>query len=364
MDRSRLINTGVGGICEIGHLAKTQFTNSSNRDFLMNTNCWFVILVFCSALSLSNAAHAGGDVVSLEGKRVLWVGDSITHQGAYVSFAEYFLEMALPESTFDIIEVGRPSETLSGLSEKTHPGPRPCVFSRLQRCLEVIKPQIVVACYGMNDGIYHPQSSERLQAFKDGVNRLIRDCHAAGAQVILLSPPPFDALPLVTLSKADAPDFSYRTPFEGYDAVLTDYATWEQTIPQNDAWTIDVHTPLLDYLRKQRLIDPKFSFVADGIHPNLSGNLLMAETIIKQLGLQTAQIGGDLDHTLADIQADPLFCLIAKQHEIRSEAWLKDVATTTDSPELTAGVAKSEADCAAIQSEIDQLRTARVSAQR
>ena len=24
--------------------------------------------------------------------------------------------------------------------------------------LEVIKPQIVVACYGMNDGIYHPQS--------------------------------------------------------------------------------------------------------------------------------------------------------------------------------------------------------------
>ena len=71
-----------------------------------------------------------------------------------------------------------------------------------------------------------------MQAFKDGVNRLIRDCHAAGAQVILLSPPPFDALPVVALSKADAPDFSYRTPFEGYDAVLTDYATWEQTIPQ------------------------------------------------------------------------------------------------------------------------------------
>ena len=330
----------------------------------MNMNYRLVLVISAFVLGLSSDVYSGGNVFPLEGKRILWIGDSITHQGAYVTFVEYLLEKASPSSAFDIIEVGRSSETLSGLSEKTHPGPRPCVFDRLQRCLDRIKPQVVVACYGMNDGIYHPQSPERMQAFKEGVGRLIRDCHAAGAQVVLLSPPPFDALPVVTLNKADAPDFSYRTPFEGYDAVLTDYTNWEQTLPQSDVWTIDLHTPLLDYLRKQRLTNPKFSFVADGIHPNPLGNLLMAETVVKQLGLQTTHVGDNLDQSLIDIQADPLFDLIAKQHKIRSEAWFDDTSAVVDSPELTAKVAKAEADCAVLQSEINQLRSARVSALR
>ena len=64
----------------------------------------------------------------LANTRVLWLGDSITHQAAYVTFVEYFLERTYPTDKFDFIEVGRPSETTSGLSEKTHPGPRPCVF--------------------------------------------------------------------------------------------------------------------------------------------------------------------------------------------------------------------------------------------
>ena len=330
----------------------------------MNKNYRLILWLIFILSGFPNVAHPGDNAISLEGKRILWIGDSITHQGAYITFVEYFLEKESPNSTFDIIEVGRSSETLSGLSEPTHPGPRPCVFSRLQRCLDVIKPQVVVACYGMNDGIYHPQSSERMQAFKDGVYRLIHDCHAAGAQVVLLSPPPFDALPVHSLNKADAADFSYRTPFEGYDAVLTEYAAWERTLLQSDARTVDLHTSLLDYLCEQRLTNPKFSFVADGIHPDLPGHLLMAETIIEQLGLQTAPAGGDLNQALGRIQADPLFRLLAEQHKIRSEAWANDVAATADSPELAARVARTEAECAGLQSEIDQLRSAQASAAR
>ena len=45
--------------------------------------------------------------------------------------------------------------------------------------LEKAQPQLVYACYGMNDGIYYPLGDERFQAFKNGMKR----CGPHGARV-------------------------------------------------------------------------------------------------------------------------------------------------------------------------------------
>ena len=120
----------------------------------------------------------------------MFLGDSITAAGQYVSLIECELQRRYPRETFDIISIGISSETTSALTEKTHGSfPRPCVHERLQRALDKVKPDIVVACYGMNDGIYHPQSDERMQAYQQGINKLIADSRAAGATVVLLTPP-------------------------------------------------------------------------------------------------------------------------------------------------------------------------------
>jgi lysophospholipase L1-like esterase len=292
----------------------------------------------------------------LANTRVLWLGDSITHQAAYVTFVEYFLEKTYPADKFDFIEIGRPSETTSGLSEKTHPGPRPCVFSRLQRALDLVKPQIVFACYGMNDGIYHPQSPDRMQAFENGIQKLIAACHADAPKVILLSPPPFDKMPVGSIQKIDAPDFSFRIPYEGYDSVLTDYTKWEQTLPKSEVLAIDLHTPMFDYIQQQRETNPKFSFVTDGIHPDPLGHLLIAETILQALHVPLPGIDSDLNHELAKVLADPLYTLIAAQHRERSDAWFNNVLSPTDTPDLSAKVAKAESDVVAQQTQIDKLR--------
>ena len=145
---------------------------------------------------------------------MLWLNDSITQDGKYVSIVEYYLNNQFPNEKFDIISVGLASETLSGLSENDHPFPRPCLLERLARTLDKVKPTTVVACYGINDGIHHPQSPERLAAFEDGVKKLSAMTRAAGAELILHTPPPFDALPVRNrLRKADAADFSYIAPF-------------------------------------------------------------------------------------------------------------------------------------------------------
>ena len=73
-------------------------------------------------------------VDSLTGKKVVFLGDSITQNGGYVSFASYYLEKLYPQKDFDIYGLGLSSETVSGLSEENHAGGafrRPCLFERL-----------------------------------------------------------------------------------------------------------------------------------------------------------------------------------------------------------------------------------------
>ena len=158
-----------------------------------------------------------------------------TQGGEYVSFIEYYLDKLYPTQHFDIISIGLSSETVSGLWENAHPFPRPYLHERLWAALDVIKPDIVFACYGMNDGIYHPQSPERMAAFQSGIRKLIADDKAAGAKTVLLTPPPFDPVPVAgSVRPAGAADYSYMNPFDRYDSVLADYATWELTLPAAD----------------------------------------------------------------------------------------------------------------------------------
>src|SRR4051812_2182830 len=76
-------------------------------------------------------------------KRILFLGDSITYAGEYVDFVETYLDVHFPDRKFEIIDVGLPSETVSGLSEVGHAGgafPRPDLHERLDRVLAKTKP--------------------------------------------------------------------------------------------------------------------------------------------------------------------------------------------------------------------------------
>lgn len=304
------------------------------------------------AAFLAFAVGRLGAAAPLAGERVLWLGDSITQAGGYVTFTEYYLEKQFPTERFDIVSIGRASETLSGLSEQTHPGPRPWLFERLSRAIELTAPRVVVACYGMNDGIYHPPSEPRMQAFQNGVRRLLLECDRIGAKVILLTPPPFDRVGAKTLLPATAPDFSYRQPFEAYDSVLGDFARWETALPAGEAKVIDLHGPIDAYLQqRRRQTEPKFSFVHDGIHPNDLGHLLMAHLVLRGLGV-AVPADDHLDQELKDIQADPLFALIKQQREMRSTAWLAFVG-------LPGAIENEEAKVAQLQTKIDEARAHR-----
>jgi len=277
-----------------------------------------IVLVF--SLTGQAGEKSAASASPLQGKRVMVLGDSITQGGLYVSFIEYFLIKTYKPKEVDIISIGLSSETCSGLTERIHPGPRPCIFSRLNKALESVKPQVVVACYGMNDGIYLPLSSERMKSFQDGITRLVRECRAAGANVILLTPPVFDPLPYKSRVAHDDSGPGYTRPYVKYDDVLAEYAKWIMSLRLEGLYAIDLHTEMKGYLATRRGHDPKFVLSGDGIHPGELGHLFMACTFIKGIGLPAPS--GDLEAEAGRIKADPLFLLVRKHRETRSAAWL------------------------------------------
>ena len=93
------------------------------------------------------------------------------------------------------------------------------MHERLARVLAQTKPDVVVACYGMNDGIYYPFGEERFQKFQDGIRRLREQAASAGAKVLHITPPTFDPVPLQGRTLPAGRD-EYHQPYEGYNEVL------------------------------------------------------------------------------------------------------------------------------------------------
>ena len=293
-----------------------------------------LILALLVGVAFAGPVAAEG-VDALAGKRVVVLGDSNTQAGGYVSFAAYYLEKLHPDKQFDILGLGLASETLSGLSEDGHAGgkfPRPCLFERLGRVLEKAKPEVVFACYGINDGIYLPLDKERTAAFQKGVTKLIEQCQKAGVkQVFLVTPPIYDFTP-------KAGEFNY-------DTVMAEYAKWEVSLKTPGVTVMDLHTAM----RKARDAS-KQPFARDKVHYGDDGHLLVAKTVLTALGVKVPDDG------LTAVKADPLFKLVEQKRTTRSAAWMKHVGYTREKTFPPQPLGTAEEDAAKVQEKIDALR--------
>lgn len=243
----------------------------------------FVVLaVLTVVVSPSRAAES----VIRPGERVVFLGDSITQDGRFIAWLDLLLRTRASDPLPELINLGLASETVSGLSEPEHPWPRPCLFERLDRALEKAKPHVVIACYGMNDGVYAPPSEERRAAFEQGVLKLSEKVRAAGARLILVTPPPFDAVSFKGKLKEETEDgdFGYGGVWRGYDGVLAGYAKWMLETPNLADQVFDLHTPMREFYDAMRSRDPEWDS-GDGIHPNAAGHLVIAGLLAEALEL-------------------------------------------------------------------------------
>ena len=281
----------------------------------------------CLLQSFSFAQH-----ISPAAKKIVFLGNSITWAGMYVNDVEGYLRVQYPGRQFDIINVGLPSETVSGLSEPGHADgqfPRPDLHERLARVLQQTKPDLVFACYGMNDGIYMPFDTGRFQKFKDGINWLHYEVEQTGARLIHLTPPDYDEV---------------RGKSIGYTNVLDIYSGWLLSKKKSSKWeVIDIHTPMKKYLLHHRKVDSTFALASDGVHPGEVGHWIIAKQILQHLGFKKVAKFTDIVESLQQIpDAAALIKLVANRQNMLRDAWL--TATKHIRPGLPIGLPLKEAE--------------------
>lgn len=306
----------------------------------------FVLVAFVSALAAraATAAPALPPAVA-NAKRVVVLGDSITYGGTYVDFVETVLRTRVPGWRGEIIALGLSSETVSGLSENGHAGgkfPRPDLHERLARVLAQTKPDVVLACYGMNDGIYFPFAEERFAKFREGMTRLHDAVVATGASIIHVTPPVFDPQPILA-KVLPAGRADYPQPYAGYNDVLDRYSAW-LVAQRAQGWdVVDVHGLMNASLARLRKADSAFSFSKDGVHPDALGHAVIARAILAAWGLRPDE--GELLALLATKPETELLKLIRTRRKLLCHAWL--TATGHTRPGVTPGLPLAEANAQA-----------------
>ncbi len=271
----------------------------------------FIAILLAGSGVLLPASAAPAKAVLANVHRVLFLGDSITYAGLDTEYIETWFLTRNPDRHVEFINAGLPSETVSGLSEPGHAGgkfPRPDLHERLDRVLAKTQPDYVIACYGMNDAIYLPLDAGRFKKYQDGIIWMRDKCIAAGAHVLLVTPPVFDEV---------------RGKKPGYRAVLDRYSDWLMS-QRATGWDVaDLHTPMSQFLDEKRQADPRYFLAADGIHPNDIGHWIMARAILQHLGAD------DLDQ--ADtwqkmVNAKPtgpaVLKLVQQRQRMMKDAWL------------------------------------------
>ena len=208
-------------------------------------------------------------------------GDSITAMNdGYVQMLQSDYDNRHPDLGIRFLNFGKSSETVTGLTEKVHPGPRPYLFERLDSELEKETIDVAFFCYGINCGIYGQPSQELFDSFKIGVYTFLEKMRTRQIEVVLLTPPPL-ALDVVEKLHADTNDkpYGYLNPYPDYDKeVLQEFKRIVMNIDHPSLLDkIDIHTPLFE--NRARCYD------ADPIHPNAVGHRLITRTIIEKLAV-------------------------------------------------------------------------------
>ncbi|MFY0599748.1 MAG: SGNH/GDSL hydrolase family protein [Cyclobacteriaceae bacterium] len=214
-----------------------------------------------------------------DGMKIAFIGDSITQAGGYIELLRSFIAKRYPDKKVELINLGLSGETITGLTEESHPGPRPYLFDRLESLLDEHKPDVAFYCYGINCGIYQPFSQDTMDRYKQGFERIEKETTSRNIELVLMTPPPFALTDEQknTLLSENLEIYTWQKPWPDYDedVMIKEYEFVKQFAESEEYRLIDIRTPLFAQKEKAYSVDP--------IHPNETGHGIIASAIVKQL---------------------------------------------------------------------------------
>lgn len=301
-----------------------------------------LLLVPSSSVPIAAADDAAAKAAELlrDVHRVVFLGDSITQGGDYVVDVECWL-LAHGQQV-EVFNLGLSSETATDLTPEENAGHlkqyhfgHPFVSERLDRTLATAKPDLVFACYGMNDGSSLSPDETGTARYAAAITRLRDVTLKAGAKKIVLCSPP------IRDNRASPSAMS-----------LERYAAWLLT-KRVDGWdVVDIQTPMRQAQEAARVKNPAFTFTKDDVHPGREGHWVMAQAILSQY------FGAKLDNVataeeLFPVHGADIRKLVYQRMRVRFEAYMTQIGHkrpgVAGGPGAKPGLSIAEADVKAAE---------------
>lgn len=236
--------------------------------------CFAVLRSALLILFAVASAHAQTrDFALRDGDRVVFFGDSITEQRLYTTYIEHYVLTRYPERRVTFVNAGWSGDRVSGN------GCQPCNgvggLARLERDVISRRPTVVTLLFGMNDGEYRDFDPKTLKVYEDGLTAIIRTLkQKTRARIYVMTPTVYDGTRRPSWSHTDR-----------YNEVLDRYSEAAKRIAAREGVPIiDLHEATTAALREAKLINSSYTFVPDGVHPEVDGQLLMAAEILRAWG--------------------------------------------------------------------------------
>lgn len=246
-----------------------------------------VAVLLVRALTASGPGVAAADPQP-EVRRVAIVGDSITENGLYSRYVEAYLVACCPETKAVVFQFGWKGEKAGGFEP------------RMERDMLWFEPDVVLLCFGMNDGRYAALTPEVERQYAEPMQRIVSALKARGTELVIGGPGAVDTRYFRSPHGRTVTADVYNGTLGRFSAIASELAV------ASGGKYADLHRVMVEAMtraKQARGMDYEV-YGRDGVHPSANGHLVMAYAFLKAMGvsgdigtIRVAMNDGDADAT-------------------------------------------------------------------
>ncbi len=229
----------------------------------------------CFSIGLSLAALCAQAQVKpfQQNDCVIFVGNSITEAGAYVSYIYLYYMTHFPGKKLVILNGGIGGDKASD------------IYRRLEYDVLAKDPNVIILTFGMNDTGYFEfnnsdadkTAAERITASRASYEKIEqRLLKLPGIQKILMSSSPYDETARIGGSV-----------FHGKSKAMLEVVKFQEAAAKRNHWPFtDLFRPMTEMNERLQRKDSAFTMIGpDRVHPGNAGHLVMASLFLESQGL-------------------------------------------------------------------------------
>ena len=220
-----------------------------------------------------------------DGERVTFLGDSITHGGAYHAYLQLYWDLRHPGSGTRLMNCGVGGDTAGGGVKRWAWDSAP---QRADRTFVM---------FGMNDvklGLYGKGDADastlalrknRIDEYAANMAEIAALVRSAGQKLVVMTPTPYDEY---------GPNYKVPAAKGGNDIGLAACAAIVRRLARREGATvIELHRPLTEFVRRHG--EYLFCNETDRVHPRDDGHLIIMAEMLKAMGESPDFAGADVD---------------------------------------------------------------------